>query len=271
MLNLLLAIVLAVFGIAPAFAEDARPASAAAPAGIGPWIETGEASVRLISGAPGPDGGGRVMIGVHIQMTEGWHTYWRSPGDAGLPPLFDWSGSANLASTEIVWPAPRRHLESGLESFVYDDEVVFPVRIKTTDPMRVTALRLKLAFGVCREICIPAEADLALDLAPRGEMRPTAAAALIERFAMRAPSQGDSDDLQLDAIGEGRATFRAGEPFKSPFAILERRDGSAKGVAPLELSPDRLLATVGLGGATVRPGTRLLLIDGDRAIEIPLP
>ena len=60
---------------------------------------------------------------------QGWKTYWRMPGDAGIPPQFDWSGSQNVKSVEVLWPAPQRFIDSGGETVGYKDRVVFPLRI----------------------------------------------------------------------------------------------------------------------------------------------
>jgi len=97
----------------------------------------------------------------------GWKTYWRYPGDAGVPPRFDWSGSENLASAEVRWPAPTRFVdESGTKSIGYTDDVVFPVAVRAADPARPVKLKLKVAFAVCDKLCIPADAELTLSIQP---------------------------------------------------------------------------------------------------------
>ena len=66
-------------------------------------------------------------LGLHITLPKGWKTYWRSPGDAGLPARIDWSGSSNLADAEIRWPIPERFSLFGLETFGFEREVVLPI------------------------------------------------------------------------------------------------------------------------------------------------
>jgi DsbC/DsbD-like thiol-disulfide interchange protein len=130
------------------------------------WSDSGKAKVRLVA-AGAPSSGAPLRAGVEIRLERGWHTYWRYAGDAGIPPRFDWSRSTNLASTEVLWPAPHRiPIEDGIESIGYKDAVLLPVRVTPRDPSKPVVLRLKLDFGICEKICIPASADVALDLAP---------------------------------------------------------------------------------------------------------
>jgi DsbC/DsbD-like thiol-disulfide interchange protein len=100
-------------------------------------------------------------------MPEGWKTYWRNPGDAGgVPPSFDWSRSKNLAAALVLYPAPKRFTDRSGDTLGYKGTVVFPVRLTAKDPKQPIDLRLTLDYGVCKEICIPGEAELALAIPP---------------------------------------------------------------------------------------------------------
>jgi len=99
-------------------------------------------------------------VGVRVALGPGWKTYWKSPGDGGLPPEFDWSQSLNLKGAEIQWPTPRRMTILGVETIGYTHEVVFPVRIRINDPERETRLSLKLTVYACSTICVREERDL---------------------------------------------------------------------------------------------------------------
>jgi DsbC/DsbD-like thiol-disulfide interchange protein len=127
------------------------------------WSGEKYGRVRLIAG----EVGGRVMAGVEIRLDKGWKTYWRIPGDAGVPPDLDWSASANVARIRARFPAPKRMKDPIGYSLGYEDHVVFPVEFEAADLGKPVDLRLKLLYGVCREICIPAEASLELRLDPR--------------------------------------------------------------------------------------------------------
>lgn len=130
------------------------------------WAAAPQSQVRLIAGG---GGGVPLVAGVDVQLEAGWKTYWRSPGDAGgVPPYFDWSASTNVASTEVLYPAPKRYTDRAGDTVGYKEHVTFPVRVALTDASKPASLRVKLEFGICREICIPAELQLALDVAAGG-------------------------------------------------------------------------------------------------------
>jgi suppressor for copper-sensitivity B len=99
-------------------------------------------------------------VGVRVALGPGWKTYWKSPGDGGLPPEFDWSQSLNLKGAEVQWPAPRRMNILGVDTIGYTHEVVFPVRLQLKDPERETSVRLKLTVYACSTICVREERDL---------------------------------------------------------------------------------------------------------------
>jgi len=126
--------------------------------------------------------------GLEIELDHGWKTYWRLPGDAGIPPQFDWSKSKNLKSVEVLWPAPHRFQDKGGETIGYKDRVVFPLRIVPENPDQPVELNLSLFFGVCQDICIPGNGELT---ARTGRADP-AAAALIASFAAKVPRKVDA-------------------------------------------------------------------------------
>jgi DsbC/DsbD-like thiol-disulfide interchange protein len=132
----------------------------AAQAGVASsWAQGHNSRARLIAG----DG----VAAVELQMPEGWKTYWRNPGDAGgVPPTFDWSKSENLAAAQVLYPAPKRFTDRSGDTVGYKGTVVFPVRLTPKDPTKPIDLRLTMDYGVCKEICIPGEAALALAVAP---------------------------------------------------------------------------------------------------------
>lgn len=103
--------------------------------------------------------------GLEITLSEGWKTYWRVPGESGVPPQFDWSGSANLKAVTVGWPAPRRYRDAAGETIGYLDRVVFPLRIDRLDASAPADLKLSLFYAVCKDVCIPAEEKLSLKLA----------------------------------------------------------------------------------------------------------
>jgi DsbC/DsbD-like thiol-disulfide interchange protein len=146
-----------------------------------PWVELHAARVRLLAGPPVEKSAKSYLVGVEATLAEGWKTYWRMPGDAGVPPLFDWAGSTNVATIKVRYPAPQRMREPGAETIGYTSTVIFPVEVTPSEPGKPVGLELKLDFGVCRDICIPAEAKLSLTLLPSqlmGDPSPALVAAL---------------------------------------------------------------------------------------------
>ena len=133
----------------PAFAADAFSTD---------WALAAKSQARLIAG-------GGDLAGFEIALSPGAITYWRDPGDAGLPPTLDFSLSDNVASVEPEFPAPMRIKEAdGGEAFGYDHSVLFPLRVKPRDPTKPATLKLNADFAVCEKVCLPAKAHLELKL-----------------------------------------------------------------------------------------------------------
>jgi DsbC/DsbD-like thiol-disulfide interchange protein len=133
-----------------------------------PWASGHYSRSRLLAGTVAR-GGAAIVAGVEIEMPPGWKTYWRYPGDGGgVPPTFDWTGSENLAGATVLYPAPDRHSDKGGDTIGYKGRVLFPVRLEAAEATKPIALRLAFSYGVCRDICIPAEAQLALVIPPGG-------------------------------------------------------------------------------------------------------
>lgn len=104
--------------------------------------------------------GWRTDAGTHIAalrvtLDEGWKTYWRAPGEAGLPPMFDWSGSANIAAVTAHWPVPEVFLSSGIKTLGFHHELVLPLEIELVDQNAEVALSGDLKMGICDNICMP--------------------------------------------------------------------------------------------------------------------
>ncbi|MBM3492560.1 MAG: hypothetical protein FJX68_19385 [Alphaproteobacteria bacterium] len=252
----------------------------AAPAAGGP-AGADETKVRLVPTRTAVGTRATVELGVHIQLAPGWKTYWRDPGEAGVPPAFDWAGSRNVAGAEVAYPAPRRFESYGSESFGYAGEVVLPVRLTLAQPGQAAEVRLALDYAVCKEVCLPARAELALAL-PAGAAAPGPEAGLVERFRRLVPRpEGGAfviETVQLagapgaerlrvavraldggfrapDLIAEGSVTIRYGRPRLSLAG--DRR------TARFELPVEAAMAGASAAGVEVT----LTLIDGERAIE----
>ena len=107
---------------------------------------------------------GHQMAGLQMQIAPGWHTYWRAPGDAGIPPAFDWSGSENVAAVRIRWPRPQVFRTAGEPTIGYAGALILPLEITPKDAARPIRLHGTVDVGVCDEICVPAAFTLDADL-----------------------------------------------------------------------------------------------------------
>ncbi|RVT82277.1 hypothetical protein DXV76_17530 [Rhodobacteraceae bacterium CCMM004] len=224
------------------------------------------------------DEGGHVAA-LRIQLAPGWKTYWRAPGDAGIPPTFDWRGSENLKSVEVHWPTPEVFHQNGMTSVGYRDGVILPFRLVPRDPSRPIRLRAKVDMGVCEDVCIPLTREIVADL-PAGGGRPDARirAALADRPLSAAEAGVASVRCEVAPLRDGVAlTAEVAVPpmgggefavFELPDrrvwvseADMERRGGTL--TARVELIPPR-----GAAFALDRSAVRLTLLGRRGAVDI---
>ena len=145
-----------------------------------PWDGEPHGSSRLIAGAALNTGDKKLArAGIEIRLDPGWKTYWRYPGDSGVPPTLDFAGSENVKSVSTLWPAPERFADgAGGYSIGYHGDVVLPLQIIPNDAAKPSSLHVKLGYAVCGKLCVPAEAQLALTLSGKpGAQEPALAAA----------------------------------------------------------------------------------------------
>jgi DsbC/DsbD-like thiol-disulfide interchange protein len=125
-----------------------------------PWLNDGHSAVRLLAGSRS---GAVLLGGIAFQLQPGWKTYWRTPGDSGVPPRFDFTKSDNIEAVTILWPAPTRFPDgAGGDSLGYQKHVVLPLRIVVKNPDKPVTLRAAINYAVCEKICIPIEASAEL-------------------------------------------------------------------------------------------------------------
>ena len=112
------------------------------------------------------------LVGIEIQLDPGYKTYWREPGDSGLPPVFDWQGSENVASVDVRWPVPVRFADGAGTSIGYKESVILPVLVTLRDAGQPARLKLKIDYGICAELCVPALGEAELSLLPNAAATP---------------------------------------------------------------------------------------------------
>lgn len=177
-------------------------------AAVSPWSKSDHASLRLIAGATSPSG--KQRVGVEIVMAQGYKTYWRSAGDYGAPPRFDWSGSVNVGGLDVRWPAPERFADGFGHSIGYVGEVVIPVSVQPADPTKPVLVVLALDYAICDKICIPVKGEARLWLEP-GVTAVTSPR--LEMFEARVPVPV-KPGAQRDGLGvnDARIDMAAPEP-----------------------------------------------------------
>jgi DsbC/DsbD-like thiol-disulfide interchange protein len=196
--------------------------TAARAADASPWDGDTRAGVRLIAGSRTKDATARA--GIEIKLAPGWKTYWRYPGDSGVPPRFDFAASQNVKSVTIAWPAPHRFSDETGITIGYKDGVIFPLHVVPQDAAKPVLLRLTADYAVCEKICIPVEggAELLLD-GRRSELESTLAA--FEALVPKPAQVGDSAPLAVRAVRRERTGDR-------PRVIV---DVAAPGSGPVDL------------------------------------
>ncbi len=263
----------ALFAVLPA--DGARAAATA-------WSRTEHSAVRLISAVSGVGRAESLRLGLQFRMKPKWKIYWRSPGDAGYPPVSDWKGSGNVASATTSWPVPERYTIFGLNTFVYMNEVVLPVELRVREPGKPVHISAAVSYLVCDQICIPYQAQLTLEL-PAGTADPTRFTNLIYRHLARVPRQGPVQGLAIEQVrltGEKTALVlevlaRSDLPFTAPDLFVEGPRQLQFGVPEVELSGSGETALfsvpVSVSGETgippEAPRLTLTLVDGGRAME----
>lgn len=220
------------------------------------WAQQAHGAARLISAVEATGSGSTLDVGLQLRLPPGWHTYWRTPGDAGVAPTIDWQGSENLANATVAWPAPRR-LPSlgGLETIGYEDTVVLPIAVTLTHPGAALHLHADVDYASCKDVCIPYHASLDLVLPP-GLAQPGPEAPLIA--AARAQVPGGLAAGQFTLRGAAVTPAREG-------AVLDMRVASTG--APLH-APDLFVEGVG-NGSPGRP--EVTLDDGGHVATLTVP
>lgn len=167
----------------PAYAADASP-----------WADDLRSSLRLIAGSNKADDGS-LRAGIEIKLKPGWHTYWRYPGDSGVPPRFSFPGSDNVAAVKVLYPAPHAIADETGTTIGYTDNVIFPLRVFPRQRDKPVKLHLKVNYAVCEKLCLPVEAKAELPL-PAGNATTDAALAAAEA---RVPKQVSAAEAGLSA------------------------------------------------------------------------
>lgn len=190
------------------------------------WDAQPHTAARLIAGALANSADGEFLrAGVEIRLDPGWKTYWRDPGDSGAPPTFDFSGSGNVKSAAVLWPAPEKFPDgAGGNSIGYVDHFILPLRIAPQDAAKPALLDLKLGYAVCGSLCVPVETELKLAL--NGKGGEDAAIARAERSVPRRVALGANSESGLAILAvhreptAGRVVVDVAAPEGAPVDLF---------------------------------------------------
>jgi DsbC/DsbD-like thiol-disulfide interchange protein len=247
------------------------------------WAGDTRSAARLIAGSAQTSEGTKIhRAGVQIRLAPGWKTYWRYPGDSGVPPHFDFAGSDNVKSVTVLWPTPRRLADSEGVTIGYKDNVVFPLRIEPKDPGKPVTLRLKLDYAICEKLCIPVDAKIGIDLT--GTVRANEAIlSASEMHVPRTTGLAQPGDVAITTIRRDDTTspqrilvdvktpagttpelFAEGPTPDWALPVPEPIAGAPEGSQRFAFAIDGLPPGASAKGALLR----LTAAAGDRAIEI---
>jgi len=197
--------------------------STAGAADASSWDGDARSAVRLVAGSP--NGAGSLLrAGVELRLAAGWKTYWRYPGDSGVPPVFDFSKSENVKSVAMLWPAPHRFTDDSGASIGYKGGVMLPLHVIPDNPDRPTTLRLVVNYAVCEKLCVPAKGEATLELI-RASSRHDLQLAAAEAQTPKPARVGEATPFGIAAVRREPAS-----PY--PRVVVEI---TAPAAAPLDL------------------------------------
>jgi DsbC/DsbD-like thiol-disulfide interchange protein len=258
----------ALFALSPVIELRAQDAS--------PWLRDGHSAVRLLAGSRS---GAVLLGGIAFQLQPGWKTYWRTPGDSGVPPRFDFSKSENVEAVTVLWPAPLKFDDgAGGHSLGYHDQIVLPLRIVAKNTDKPVTLRADINYAVCEKLCIPVEASAELAFNSVASTEDSALFAALDTVPKPA-SVGDPNPLSIrDVKRDGKSTvlvdvvspdarevnlFVEGPTPDWGLPVPKLLEHSPPGVKRFAFELDGMPPGVSPDGAALK----LTLVGGDRSYE----
>jgi DsbC/DsbD-like thiol-disulfide interchange protein len=193
----------------PAYAQDTSP-----------WVVEAHSSARLLAGSRN---GAVLLGGVEIKLEKGWKTYWRTPGDSGVPPRFDFSKSENIDAVTVLWPTPMKFDDgAGGFSIGYKKDVLIPLRIALKNPDKPVVLRVHLDYAVCEKLCVPVESQIELPFVSVASTEDSALSAAMDTVPKPA-NVGDPNPLTIRDVkrsGDKRVEVDVTAPDDKDIALF---------------------------------------------------
>jgi DsbC/DsbD-like thiol-disulfide interchange protein len=185
-----------------------------------PWSDDVRSATRIVAGS-GKNGDAQLRAGVEIKMEPGWKTYWRYPGDSGVPPHFDFSGSENLKTATVFYPVPHLFTDETGQTLGYKERVIFPVVVSPQQAGKPVRLRLKVDYAVCEKLCVPAEGRAELVLSPGNSAHNTDLSAAEARVPKQVtPAQAGLTARRVNAGSKPQVTVDLAAPPGQPVELF---------------------------------------------------
>jgi thiol:disulfide interchange protein DsbD len=216
-----LALALAALMLPSAYSQSVQAALAGKAAGSAVVI-TDQVRAELLAHAPQGIGPGRsVWLGLRLTHQDGWHTYWKNPGDSGLPTTLQWTLPAGVQAGDIAWPAPKKFPLGELANYGYEGTVLLPVPLRIADSFKADQLELRLqaSWLVCRRECIPQDGQFVLSLPTQSS---TASHGAVFEAALAAqPRELSAGDSRIEVREQVLHIAVAGLPAEARGGKLE--------------------------------------------------
>ena len=169
-------------------------------AAIGQWGGEEQGQVRILTSGGLQEKNEYYLLGIEMALEPGWKTYWRHPGEAGIPTEIDFSASSNLSNSEVLYPIPTTYFDGFSNSIVYIDHVIFPIKVKPKNPNLPIILQANLTYGLCEKVCIPGNAILNTILSPDETVDQISLDAINIALAQVPQSQQLNDKISITKI-----------------------------------------------------------------------
>ncbi len=218
------------------------------------------------------------IAGIQVTLQPGWKTYWRAPGDAGIPPRFTFTGSDDITSITPHWPTPEVFNQNGARSIGYFDTVVVPITVNSPDTSTPLQISGQLDIGVCEEVCIPVSLQFDALLPATNDRDGAIAAAMIDQPLSAAEANVGNVTCAIAPISDGlrvTTTLTMDSAGGQEVVVVEAGDpGVWVSEALVTRNGGQLTASVdmvnhdGAAFALDRSGVRITVLGSDQAVDI---
>ncbi|MBY5646204.1 protein-disulfide reductase DsbD domain-containing protein [Rhizobium leguminosarum] len=267
--RLLIAVVSVVTALVPFYSAHAEMSA---------WAENEGGRMRLVALAS--DAGGKIRAALQIEPKPGWITYWKEPGNSGIPPQVTIAPESSVSLDAIAYPVPKHFFKGAIEDIAYDAPVTLPLSLTAPGKGPVT-IDAAAFIGICKDICIPFQASFELKLGPAIQSHPQEEA-ILQAADARLPKPPSQDfdvtahamspdrktlSLTLALPGEGKAAPDIIVTGPSGYAFTKQIGGKRDGATfKVDVSIGKLPKDYDIAGKR----WSVLVIDGERAMETTL-